>query len=765
MARSITNIASLKRMGIFEDRPRSAGSLNFRRYNLIYGFNGSGKSTLSRIFASLEAEALHPRLPEDGEFEIELDDGVVLGCPSNPNGLARQLLVFNSDYIDRNLQWAAGLANPVFFIGSDQAEAATELARLEAAVEKHALTRRLTAAAETAAVKSFASFKKERAKLTAARLHLGNRKYEAPALAKDYEAWHGEAPAHLTDAELSAAEETRKLSDPMPNLAELVFEAASLEKAYRFVIDMCSQSLTEVSLDEVKRFPEMLLWLKQAHEFHRDHEIETCLFCGNDVGPARIALLASAFDSKVDEFVEKVERTCERLDVTITTVATLLRTVPTSDMVSSELRARFRDAASSLLQILEETESHLRSLKAVLDEKRRRPASPADLSSLPSVNIVSETGEKLATALMSVNSLLADHNKIVKDFAEHRQIAETAIRKHFIAECRTDFARHAKELDSAADANLRSGQEAERLAREADSLRQRIRQHGPAAEIINKLVASYLGHGELTIHAIDEGYQLQRHGRPIAGLPSEGEKTAIALAYFLSSIEAERRKLKDVIVVIDDPVSSLDTKALNFACALVRGRLDGAGQLFVLTHNLQCMNEFKKGWRGRYRPTNGEPTATFLFIDTVIPEGSGRRSSKIVEMSRLLREYDSEYHYLFSHVLKFMNEPDAYYEHSYMMPNVLRRVLDVFLAFRCPGSSGFAGQIGKLCKDFPDLDRERLTALERLVQVESHSDNLDDLLTFSSMTIEEAKSAARALIAMMKHVDEKHLAALTKLCG
>ncbi len=139
----------------------------------------------------------------------------------------------------------------------------------------------------------------------------------------------------------------------------------------------------------------------------------------------------------------------------------------------------------------------------------------------------------------------------------------------------------------------------------ARELRRRIRTHGPAASVINKLIAAYLGHGELTIDPVDEDYELQRHGRPITGVPSEGEKTAIAIAYFLSSIEADNRKLKDVIVVVDDPVSSLDTKALNFACSLVRTRLEKAAQVFILTHNLQCMNEFRKAWKGKAKSREG----------------------------------------------------------------------------------------------------------------------------------------------------------------
>lgn len=177
------------------------------------------------------------------------------------------------------------------------------------------------------------------------------------------------------------------------------------------------------------------------------------------------------------------------------------------------------------------------------------------------------------------------------------------------------------------------------------------------------------------------------------------------------------------------------------------------------------MNEFRKAWKSKARPPEGrDPTATFLFIDVAILEGQTKRSSTIIEMSKLLREYDSEYHFLFSHVLRFIDKENGYDNDGYMIPNVMRRVLDVFLAFKCPGSDGLASQLVKLYTDYPELDRDKLTALERLAQVETHSDNLDDLLSFSSMTLEETRAAAAALIEMMGHVDTRHLASLKQLC-
>ncbi|HEY7425518.1 MAG TPA: AAA family ATPase, partial [Gemmataceae bacterium] len=297
-------------------------------------------------------------------------------------------------------------------------------------------------------------------------------------------------------------------------------------------------------------------------------------------------------------------------------------------------------------------------------------------------------------------------------------------------------------------------------------LRAKIREHGPAAEKLTKLVHAYLGHGELSVIAANEGYELHRNGKLVKGAPSEGEKTAIALCYFLCTLESEGRNIKDLIVVIDDPISSLDTKAMNYACALVRSRLEGASQVIILTHNQHCMNEFKKAWKNRAYPRNKDtaPTASLLFLDVVLTASQGTRTSHLVEMSALLREYDSEYHFLCQKVLEFEAAGNDHFEYGFMMPNVIRRVLDVFLAFKVPGTSNLADKLQQLGQRHTDLDPARLSALERLSQVESHSDNLDDLIAHSSMTIEETRDANAALLTLMSVADKEHTVAVRKHC-
>jgi hypothetical protein len=104
-------------------------------------------------------------------------------------------------------------------------------------------------------------------------------------------------------------------------------------------------------------------------------------------------------------------------------------------------------------------------------------------------------------------------------------------------------------------------------------------------------------------------------------------------------------------------------------------------------------------------------------------------------------------------------------EYGFLMPNVIRRVLELFLAFKIPGTSPIKDKLTAMCKVHSALDGTRMAALERLSQVESHSDSIDDFISHSSMTIEEARDANAALLELMITADEGHTKLIRKQCG
>jgi len=761
----IENIRSMSGTGVLADRKAQAASLNFRRFNLIYGFNGSGKSTLSRTFASLQAGRLNPKLPAGCSFEFQLSDGSVIRSAGDLGGLEQNLLVFNADFIEENLRWAEAAANPVFYIGREQAELAKELSETEAKLPAAKAHESATAEVQKVRAKALADFKTTQAKLISGHLREPGRRYEAPQLAKDYDDLDVGDGAALDDVGLQVALQACALDQPMPTVASIAFAPSQIEASIKQVRAFANQTYGAVVARDLQSHPAMIVWVKQGHDYHKEHSLTDCLLCGNSISDDRRNLLERALDDRLERFLDAVGNARQSAEALAMELDRLGTELPSAEAVSADLRNEYVQAGDALKAEYSRSADILRQGVRVLMAKELRPTVSLDQGGLPTVASVDAATASLTQALRRINDVIRQHNELSDGFKAHQAAARLAVRRHYVADSKTSYQQLDHEATAALTAKTQAATAYAALQAKVAELRSAIQEHGPAAEKMNKLIASYLGHSELSISAVKDGYEIHRRGKIVQGPPSEGEKTAIAICYFISMLEAEGRSLRRQIVVIDDPISSLDTKALNFACALLLNRLKDAEQVFILTHNQNCMNEFKKAWKSKARnDDHTKITARLLFLDVIVDSKTGERRSTLGEMSKFLREYDHEYHFLADHLFRFERSRGDEYPYGYMMPNVLRRVLDVFLAFRSPGSNSPLQKLEGLAKDFA-FDVDQLRALERLAQVESHSDSLDDLMGFSSMTLEETRTAASALIAMMAAVDADHLNRLRGICG
>jgi wobble nucleotide-excising tRNase len=758
----IKNIRQLKGAAVLAERKAATPSLDFKRFNLVYGFNGSGKSTLSRVFSSLESATKHDRLPEACTFEIEMDDGAKLACPKALAGLEKRVCVFNNDFIADNLKWETGEASPVVYIGSDQAEAVTKLVLLEAALPAATATREGEVKVLKEREKAFTDYKRLLARSVSERLRQAAR-YEAPQLVSDVERLGAKASDILSDADLDAATATCARSEPPAKVTSVDVPVEKILASILAAAELAPKTIGTVVVDGFITHPEMVPWVKQGHDYHQAHDLASCLYCGEPLSDARKHLLSQAFDDQLTAFIDALSGAATDAVAAGEAVAIATAAVPTAAQLSAEFQPAFEAEAAKLVAALHDVSPLLEMAVTALQARQATPTSVTKID-LPSLEDVAVRVQALEAAAIAVNGVCQQHADMVDDFNTHQQKARDAIRRHFVAEGAKEYGDHVAAIAAAMTSEAKAVSAVDTIEGDIAALRAQIQQHGPAAEKINALVKSYLGHEELKIVAVDRGYELHRHEARVQGAPSEGEKTAIALCYFLSTLEANNRQIKNLIVVIDDPVSSLDTKAMNYACSLIRNRLANVAQLFVLTHNQNCMNEFKKHWKKGARGEAAKQTASLKFIDVSVPAVTGMRTSNIVELPKHLRDFESEYHYLFGKVLAFSAATDAHFDYAFMMPNVLRRVLEIFLAFKVPRDGNISDKLGTLCKRETALDRDRLNALERLTQVESHSDNLDDLIAHSSMTVEESRDANAALIHLIEVVDKAHLEDLRTYC-
>lgn len=280
------------------------------------------------------------------------------------------------------------------------------------------------------------------------------------------------------------------------------------------------------------------------------------------------------------------------------------------------------------------------------------------------------------------------------------------------------------------------------------------------AEKINEYLFQYFGKKDIKVIVNDnEKFQLTRT-EEIAKNLSEGEKTAIAFAYFIASLENKDTKLSDTIVFIDDPISSLDSNHLFNTYSFIknvfhetipkaartnRKHTYKAAQLFISTHNFEFFN-LLKDWIGELPKTDKE----FYLIEKI--NTTGGKESIIKSLPKELMNYKSEYIYLFSVIYEFHINCTTDFRLLYSLPNFIRRFIETFCAFKYLATK-FEEKLGLFIKD--KVKRERV---RKFAHYYSHSLGKDKFMEFSDPT--ESREIVNIVIEALKESDPDHCATL-----
>lgn len=730
-----------------------------RRFNLVYGWNGSGKTTLSRLFRLLEnASGLPPGFESvtarahtaDGKFNIAA--GTSPPC---------DVRVFNEHFRDEYVAFRTARAEPIVVLGKENIQVGPRIESIESELRAAERTSK-EADAEVETLPDLSVILRDAARVVSEELS------QRPALRTDYDPRRYQAPkirSLIDDGHLSEGNLSSVVIDDSSELASLKQQVDSelgeiristvpisdLDEVFATANRLLALVVDVPAIERLDSDVELRRWVGTGFELHKSRSAETCQYCTNAV-PAGVT---RDYEAYFTEVVDEAERELVATRVQLDRVKELSgKPFPDSTTLFSDLRDEYGHLIARIESAWEVVSS---SISEAVERLNRRAGGFQDRgSSEDPVAPPSSEVERFNQALARVGELLNEHNRRIEEGHSTAKEIGRRLELHLAAsELRKaayfEKARQAEGVGSRAES---AAKEVERLSGELQDLRAQRSDTGAACQDINRLIELFLGKGEIELVPVEQEdatteYHLLRRNRRTPHL-SEGEKTIVALSYFLTKLTESGADVARSIVVLDDPVDSQDANFLYRTFALLRHRLSEAGQVFVLTHNFEFFN-LVRDWLG-YDGVR-DSARIFMMRASPGPDGGGQ-VTHVEDLPRILSDFRTEYQYLMSLLLKFDDGQEGL--EAPLVPNVARKVLEYFSSFKwsCPSSMSMASIVNNYF--LPDAKERRRgvgEAVLRFVNEYSHGGRFDRPVTASQF---EAPAVAKMTLDFIRFADGDH---------
>lgn len=765
----ITKISKLKKFGIFHEFTWKAELPDFKKFNLIYGWNRSGKTTISRIFSSCEKKCIYDKdkfkqYPENGEFEIKTNDETTV----KNTDIATNVLpikVFNQDFIDENISFdPENSSNPIVYVSEEDIESKKRLKQLKQ--DKITLSRTYEEIKKdkTAKEEIKSSFLRGLAREIANNLNYDRTKYQAPQVEQKINNIDIDNLSNkiLSDDDKKKYEAISK-SDACNNLNSFsdyqfsfMFKEStidSFQKIYDEVKKLLGKKVVSETLDRLKNDPSLNNWVKQGFDLHKKKdEKEKCLFCQKPLNDDFLKSLSKHFSKDYEELQNAIIRLKgDILKIKKNAIAS------ENNNLYPDLKNIYVTKAKELNECTEKLNAWIDKTIKKLEEKYASPLSIIENPETPE-NFLSIHNQ----IIVELNKVITDHNKKVKNHATEVSSVKEKLELHSIALALDgqDFKKMGNEVKEAEKKEKETLEAFNKNNSEISELEKQNSNIGEAIEKINKHLKEFFGREEikLELDSDKKGYTIKRDGQSAKNL-SEGEKTAIAFSYFVVKVWEGDFDKSNGIVFIDDPISSFDSNFIYHCFSLINTHFKEVGQLFISTHNFQLFNLVKDWFVGnnQNRKNTGKDECCEFFMVENFTE-SNVRKAKIIELDKTLRNYKSEYHFLFAKLKEFSEKQDTKYEDFYTIGNMARRFFDIFADFKIPTTGDQKSKMEVLIKYINDPDEKISTAnagkAYKLVNEFSH--NSDPTSTIEHKDKSESKGAIKILLNIVKESDPNH---------
>lgn len=701
----------IKDFGCYKDYKQHSQSgigndFNDGRINIFYGRNYSGKSTYSKIFQSIELKQL-PEKYEKIDFEVKLANHRIIKSNEIGSELPIDCKVFNQRFIDDNIYLHNDnkLNSFQISIGSDTNETLKKiedirlnelkprnekLSQIELDITEKQQKTKISKDSLDSKLRTTASKIKN---LKNPSVVVGN-KYDIRDIKEEFEKYSAHFPIlPLQDDEKAVAELEKNVEQAKIRILEKninkpqKIDLVSFDKNFNFTLflENTKKLLSKVVsvsniLDEYKDSPDKINWIKHGVDIHGDNP-EKCVFCGNSIDSDLIKNLKLAFSDELRSLENELLLQNNRIKSEIQK----LDAIPNINKEDY-----FKDSVSDIQNINKDIENNTDNRKRVLEileskisEKQRDIFSKIEINDLNWIDF--------SEIQVEINSLYDDTIKQIEQFEDRKTKSLDFLRRYYIVKefPVPEFTKLSQEVDQLQEdmekINLEQkilNEEKEKFEKDISELEGSLKSESEAVKRINMILQNSLAHSEMSLKSVDdeEGiyFEVSRNEERAYNL-SEGEKSLIAFAYYITRLESLSTEEKSkTILFIDDPVSSLDENNIFYIYNLIFCLLKKKEflQYFLSTHNLDFL-----------KYTNRFSNKKDYYLIEKIKEAENIPSkSYIKNLPNYMSNKVTEFVFLFEQIYRVATEDEDENNFSvfYNFPNNGRKFIETLLYFKYP---------------------------------------------------------------------------------
>ncbi|MCQ2733827.1 AAA family ATPase [Helicobacter pylori] len=592
----------------------------FKHYNIIFGNNGCGKTSLTRAFELLIPKNKHIEkyrtisAAESPSIEFECEDR---SYKIEPNSDIRvppfKVEIYNSDFLHNNTPFNSefGLKKlddgTIILEGSVLGEETKEINQLKdfrGKVEKRQKKIKDENSAETLSAKQESEIKKYEEEIEKIRKKVTSKTIQITPneigindfckMSKNHFKYQEDVLMNL-EKDFNELDEAIKKFDGLKEM-ELPKDYQTikdkLESLFSFDIDKEAGQVSEKIKEHISKVGRE--FIEKGIKLQKEMSDNACPFCTQKIPHEIIQDYTSYFNKSVESFNQNSLNMSEILKNTLNqwNIKEILQSFE-----------RFEPFMEDFLKEKKSLENALEQIKVLLEKLQKEVDKKEGVKNEEKFQ---EIDKKLLEIQENIQQCVGETRRILNQKKEQKKKLEKL--KTELKEARIKKVKH-DSYDS-----QKSKEEAERkllvldrghkrlnclLEKIDNKLKELYDQKRPDIEIIN----NYLKALNLPKYSLDKDYRIVLNSDALENseakmILSDGEKTTLTFAYFLARLKSFYKKedLKNLVVVIDDPISSLDEQRIyNTTCLvakinqeLAREKLSNEkdkAQVFVLTHN------------------------------------------------------------------------------------------------------------------------------------------------------------------------------------